>query len=350
MNFLKKAQETAQQVAGNKASNPLDNNPFKKPALAVKGPETTPGLPKPPGVPGTKPGIPGAKPTLPGAKPTIPGSKPGVPGAKPALPGVKPALATAAPKVEEQKEEVAPVMEEASAPVLPIEKDTEIVAPVEAPAVTQTAPAKKGTTGRGSRGGKKGTTSNAPKTESTEAGEKVDSAETTEIILPTTEVDYTTAVESLKSNFVDEEWEKFRELTVSNLNEIVISDSMNAVALKGTIAKLSGLREDVWLKFIDTKTLFENLAAEKPEGLIERIKKANLIGNNDNERKRNSVIAVMKYKAPDGTEVNLYEVLDETRSRFNFLDGVMRSLQYKTDVLITMLGSIKLENRQGGMS
>lgn len=358
MSFLNKARAQAQKTVGANIPTPTSQGP------------TTP-APKP-GIPGIKPGIPkppvGGKPGIPG-KPGLP--KPGIP--KPAAPAPKdetPLAAKANPFLKKNKAEETTI----PAPIEAIEKDKEMMAPIEeakaeikskketpvvkeevqeeikeeAKVTTKKEEAKvednkkeevkeevKETKKKSAS--KKKTTTKSKDT----SDEKSSNIEPVEI--PATEIDYSEAMVSIKSNFIDSEWEAFREEVIKQLNEINISSDMTPSALKETISNLSAVRESIWVQYNDTKTSFEKLTAKEPEGLIERIKKLNASGSNAEERKINSILAVMNYKDGAGRNINLFELLDETRERYNFLKSVMESSQYKTNVLVTMLGSLKLE-------
>lgn len=210
----------------------------------------------------------------------------------------------------------------------------------EAPA---TKPAKGGT--RGGKGAAKDKPQ-APKAAAT-TGEET---ENVYVDSPTTRVSYGEAMEAIRSGFVDPEWETFQESVEEQLTAIEIADDMNAGTLKAAIASLSKLRQTIWSPFQSTKSTFEMLSSKEPEGLIERIKKISLgDGTNDLQRKKAGVEACLNYVDPrSGTHINLYEFLDETRMRYNFLKSTMDSIQYKTNVLITMSGALKLENAHVG--
>ena len=114
--------------------------------------------------------------------------------------------------------------------------------------------------------------------------------------------------------------------------------------LKVTIAELSMVREKLWLPLQHAKNEYERFTSKEPEGIIERIKRINSMGGtNDTERKRAGIIACMSFQTSQGT-VNLYEALDDIRERYNFLKAAMDSVKYKSDVLITMNGALKLES------
>jgi hypothetical protein len=163
--------------------------------------------------------------------------------------------------------------------------------------------------------------------------------------IPTTTISFSEAIQTITSPFMDEEWEEFRKEVQDELSAIVISDDMNPGTLKVVISELSILREKVWFSYQEQKTLYERLSSKEPEGLIERVKRVNLgKGNNDMERKKAGIMACMQYSTEAG-DINLFEVLDETRTRYNFLKSVIDSIKYKTDVLITLNGALKLENQ-----
>lgn len=180
------------------------------------------------------------------------------------------------------------------------------------------------------------------KTTKAKKEKKTDIAETEQII-PTTGVSFIEAVKSIESKFQDEQWLNFKKEKSRELSEIVISSDMNSIMIKETLAKLTNLRDSIWLAFIETKTKYDILSSKEPEGTIERIKRISSIGNNTEERKLNGVVAVMSSKDENGNVVNLYEVYDEIKGRYDFLKGLMDSISYKKDIMVTMLGSLKLE-------
>lgn len=170
-------------------------------------------------------------------------------------------------------------------------------------------------------------------------------AETVETFfkMPRTTMNYSDAIQSVRGNFIDENWEEFRQSAIAESDAIVIESDMQEGAIKKTISKLSTLREKIWVQFMDTKTLLESLSNKDAEGLIERVKFVNLEGSNETARKKSGVLAVMSYKTNENENINLYELYDETKGRFYFLKGIMDTIQYKTQVLITMSSALKLE-------
>jgi hypothetical protein len=191
----------------------------------------------------------------------------------------------------------------------------------------------------------KETVKSAPKTKRKSKPAKKESVSENRPGVFTTTMSYAEALESIRSPFVDENWEAFREEIEEQLFDIVISDDMNPSTLKVVLADLSRLRQSIWSQLQDTKTFYDQLSSKEPEGLIERTKRTAFGEDqkNDMERKKIGIESCMNYLTPEDGVINLYEVLDETRARYNFLRATMDSVQFKSNILITMNGALKLE-------
>jgi hypothetical protein len=344
MNFLNKAKETA-----NKLNDGATKLPGVKPTIPGKPPVAPAG--KVPPAPGKPPvGGPGKPPSIPGKLPGVP-KPPKAPVAKeeeikmeveaPTAPlktnnpfVKKPVVDKVVEVTKEEKEALtAPPVEENT-----VKEEVKLGATEEIKVEENLETAKeepKATTKKTSRSKKKTTT--------TEVVSDAKSEPVNEVVIPRTEVSFEEAINAIRSGFIDEAWETFKEENIKKLNEIVITDDMTTSMIKSTLSELSLLKDSIWTVFNANKTIFENLTAKEPEGLIERVKKINSKGANPEERKLNATFAVMNYKDENGNKVNLYELLDEMRERYNFTKSLMDGITYKNSVLITMLGSLKLE-------
>jgi hypothetical protein len=245
-----------------------------------------------------------------------------------------------------KKEEAAPVEEKKEEIVAEEEKKEEAKAEI----VEETKPEEAKVEEKkvpvvNNKKGSRNKAANAPKAESKKVEESSEEVIPSETTFPTTLMSYDDAIEAIKSPFVDPAWAKFKAEVQKEYDDLKIEQDMNDPVLKMTLNGLSKLRSRIWKQYNDSKTLFEQLSGKEPEGLIERIKKTNLgDGTNDLQRKKAGVEACMSYVAPNAAEpVNLYEILDETRSRYNFLKGIMDSISFKADLLITMNSAIKRE-------
>ena len=163
---------------------------------------------------------------------------------------------------------------------------------------------------------------------------------------PKSTIPYVEAIKTIDNAYVDEEWEKYRASLIEESDNILIEADMTEGALKKTIAQLNTLREKVWIAFNDIKHYYTTLSNKDVEGIIERIKYANYEGSNEIAREKAGVLAVMNYKDEHGNKINYYEIYDETKKRYIFLKSMMDTIQFKSDSLITMSASIKLEKGQ----
>lgn len=347
MNFLNKAKEQANNIINHKGESPM-GNPFinkntvntqtapKAPAVGTGTPVAP--APKAPSIPG-KPGVP-PMPGKPGMPPV--GVKPPMPGAAPKMPGTTPAPTPSAgnpfakPEVKTETSpaptpvETTPVVEEKviepKLETTPVETKTEVVETKE-----EKKPAGK------KKGGS--TKKKAAKTEEVK-DTPATAQDAVEIVINHTELSYAEACQAVRTHFVDPEWDaakaKFEEIS----KNIHISNDMNKAQLHDLLSQVANLRDEVYSAYTETKTLYEHLT-DKENGLIERTKRTGSKGANAEERKLTGTLAIMNYVDPNGNKINLYEVLDETRIRFNFLKGIIETIEFKKAVLLTMLSSLK---------
>jgi hypothetical protein len=304
------------------------------------------------------------KPTLPGVPPKPPTlNKPTIP-EKPTIPG-KPKLPVTAPKVEEKTTVEENKETEKKTTPLTAKKENPFILKGKSPEIPEIKGEKKISDETTSEEkdikeelAVKEETVSAEEVKVTEqktkkkrtskkkeekVKEEIAETEPKELVIPSTEVSFEEAINSIRSGFIDEQWEKFKAESKERINGIVIKNSMTTSMIKETLADLSEFRDSIWSEYADTKTLFENLSGKDPEGVIERIKRMSVKGSNAEERKLNSVLAIINYKDKEGRAINLYEVLDESRERFNYLYSLMKQIEYKNSALVTMLGSIKSE-------
>ena len=387
MSFLDRAKQTANKAINNndnKGGSPM-GNPFIKNNITNNTAHS--GAQPAINIPGSKPAVPGAKPAVGGIKPPVgkpPIGKPPV-GKPPVAPIAKPPVTPVAK--EEVKEEVMPqepVTVETPAPQ--IEEVKEVVQEVTQGDVTNVevqetetkeevqenveeskqvkeetttksdveeyteeelaamSPQKRAaiTRKKNQEAKKKAETKQNAKTAIKEYKEETTTVAQEPVYIPETELNYADCVTAIKSNFVDKEWEEFREKITTTMSEIVISNEMNKPQLHDLLSQIAILRDEISIVFNDTKTLYEGLTA-KEDGLIDRTKRLNAKGSNAEERKVSGTIAAMNYKSKEGHNINLFELLDETRSRYNFLKTINESIEFKKAVLLTMLSSLKSE-------
>lgn len=141
----------------------------------------------------------------------------------------------------------------------------------------------------------------------------------------------------------DDEWERFKNDILIKMSGIQIKENIPPNVILHVAADLDSMYSSIYDKYMETKTGLENLT-NKEDGILAVIKATNAKGSNETERKANGVAAAEKYKI-DKTTVNLFHLIAETRSRLNFLQGIIDQVRFKKDLLVTASAAIKVLNK-----
>lgn len=141
----------------------------------------------------------------------------------------------------------------------------------------------------------------------------------------------------------DDEWERFKNDTLIKMSGIQIKENIPPNVILYVAADLDSMYSSIYDKYMETKTGLENLT-NKEDGILAVIKATNAKGSNETERKANGVAAAEKYKI-DKTTINLFHLIAETRSRLNFLQGIIDQVRFKKDLLVTASAAIKVLNK-----
>lgn len=169
-----------------------------------------------------------------------------------------------------------------------------------------------------------------------------------EIIEPIKKIKTTGETFNRISDFIvnpvaDDEWEQFKNDTLIKMSGIQIKENIPPNVILHVAADLDSMYSSIYDKYMETKTGLENLT-NKEDGILAVIKATNSKGSNETERKANGVAAAEKYKI-DKTTVNLFHLIAETRSRLNFLQGIIDQIRFKKDLLVTASAAIKVLNK-----
>lgn len=187
----------------------------------------------------------------------------------------------------------------------------------------------------------------AIKEEATEETVKEDE-EDNEVVEPIKKIKTTGETFNRISDFIvnpvaDDEWERFKNDTLIKMSGIQIKENIPPNVILHVAADLDSMYSSIYDKYMETKTGLENLT-NKEDGILAVIKATNAKGSNETERKANGVAAAEKYKI-DKTTVNLFHLIAETRSRLNFLQGIIDQVRFKKDLLVTASAAIKVLNK-----
>lgn len=143
--------------------------------------------------------------------------------------------------------------------------------------------------------------------------------------------------------FNDPEWETFKKEITEEIDKLLNDKSdVTPVKINHMTQKVNEIRGKLWAVQSDAQKAYQNLASEKPEGFIEQVKKINLIGANEDQRRRNAVLACMNYKTANGS-INLYEVCAAARDQLTFVNSALTMCQNIASSCITMNNNITNE-------
>lgn len=162
-----------------------------------------------------------------------------------------------------------------------------------------------------------------------------------EIEMPTTTIkDYEKIIQEMESPFTDANWEKEMKDVEEEAYSLVIPEGCTADQAIELISKIDYLKTKYMARRVEFEQNYFKYAAKEPEGLIERIKKISATGSNEQERKMNGVIAVMNFKMKNDN-LNLYEVAEEAKKRYDFYKMIINLLDFKHSSLMTITGLLK---------
>lgn len=141
----------------------------------------------------------------------------------------------------------------------------------------------------------------------------------------------------------DNEWNNFKEEMTVKVDGIVIKDNIPPNVVLLIASDLDSTYNMIYEKYMEIKTALDNFT-NKEDGILSVIKATHSKGSNETERKANGVAAAQKYKIGK-TTVNLFELIAETRNRYNFLQGLIDQIKFKKDLLIIASSAIKVLNK-----
>ena len=114
---------------------------------------------------------------------------------------------------------------------------------------------------------------------------------------------------------------------------------MSTEQINQAIADLSTLKDEVSLTFIEVQSDYSNLIEK--DGLIDRIRQKNLIGSNEQERKRNAIKA-LEHTSINGQVVNLYKLHDNINARYKFVEHFLDNFAQKKSFLLNIINAKQL--------
>lgn len=154
---------------------------------------------------------------------------------------------------------------------------------------------------------------------------------------------FNNVIDFFANPIADPDWENLKNEILTRIDGIKIKSNIPPNVVLLVSSELDSLHSYIHDKFMETKTALDNLT-NKEDGVLTVIKVTNAKGSNETERKASGVTAAQKYKIGKNT-VDLFQLIAETRGRYNFLDGILKQIQFKKELLITVSSALKVLNK-----
>lgn len=161
--------------------------------------------------------------------------------------------------------------------------------------------------------------------------------------IPIGELDFNAYTECLVPTFIDHEWDEFKKTVDDLLKKTAFDEKINTSVLRILSAQLCQIYDMVAEPASEYNNFLQYLC-DKDIGLVKRQMILNQSGSNADERKKNAIISIDKFKDENGKQLDLYSLSFEVRKRKEYLDSVMNRLQFKRSCLITYNSSLKQES------
>ena len=154
---------------------------------------------------------------------------------------------------------------------------------------------------------------------------------------------FNNVIDFFANPIADPDWEDLKTEILTRIDGFKIKSNIPPNVVLLVSSELDSLHSYIHDKFMETKTALDNLT-NKEDGVLTVIKATNAKGSNETERKASGVTAAQKYKIGKNT-VDLFQLIAETRGRYNFLDGILKQIQFKKELLITVSSALKVLNK-----
>lgn len=160
---------------------------------------------------------------------------------------------------------------------------------------------------------------------------------------------YEEMIAKFQSTFEDEGWVEFRNGVVTELEQIKVAADMNPGMLRITLTQLNDLYGRIAVEHANFKALLEVLT-NKEDGICTCIRyQAAAIGANESERRANGYNALTN-GVRNGEPFNFVNLIAGTRMKYIFLDSIRQRIKFMSDLCITFLGAMKVENSMDAMA
>lgn len=154
--------------------------------------------------------------------------------------------------------------------------------------------------------------------------------------------DASTMTAVLINHLQDDTWKEREDYFREKITNIRIESDMNPGTLKFILCELDALRDELLPHYLEQKRTYEMLT-NKDFGAAHAYRIAHATGSNAEERKRTGMLSLINATI-DGVEVNLISLIASVQLRYAAMEEFMKSIQYKSNICITISGAMKIES------
>ena len=150
------------------------------------------------------------------------------------------------------------------------------------------------------------------------------------------------AASMILKSYSSEEYTQFKNDIYQRAAEITIDPDMNPGTIRYKLHSIDALKMELLPLKVNTREFLHGLM-QKDYGVVSAYISENSIGSNPEERKRNGFRALANFEC-GGRNINMLTTMTGVQMRDEFLDAVLGDLENKQRVLITYLGTLKVDS------
>jgi len=150
------------------------------------------------------------------------------------------------------------------------------------------------------------------------------------------------AAGAILRSYYSDDYAQFKADIYKRISEITIDPDMTPGTIRYKLHCIDALKMELLPLKVNTRELLKGLM-HKEYGVMTAYIAENSLGNNDNERKRNACRALANWES-GSYSFNMLTTLTGVQMKDEFLDAVLSDLENKQKVLITYLGTLKVDS------
>lgn len=142
--------------------------------------------------------------------------------------------------------------------------------------------------------------------------------------------------------YQSDEFRTFKKEIYARMEDVTIDPDMNPGTIRYKLHCIDALKMELMPLKVNTREALNSLM-QKDYGVLTAYIAEHSVGSNDLERRRNGCLSLAKFECK-GQQINMLTTMTGVKMRDEFLDAVLSELKTKQEVLITYLGTLKVDS------